>query len=200
MEVALYDTKEVVRLRNGRNAAMEVALYDTKEVVRLRKRIKVAWKSEQNIERLRARAVRLCEEDLARAHRMLEQARATPDKKELREALSRALSTAGRDTLCAMVVHAAAQEGANMNKRAEAEAEEKRLLAVAAKEGLAETVRVLLEAGAEVDHAANNGTTALYVAAQVSSSIFFWPRDCVFGCEVNPVRSPAVAQVSLVLF
>ena len=129
-----------------------------------------AWRSEKDAERLRARAVRVCEEELARAQRMLERVRASEDKEELREVGLDALSTAGRDTLCAMAVQAAAQEGADMNTRAEAAAEE-RLLAVAAKEGLAETVRALLEAGAEVDHAANNGTTALYVAAQVSSSM-----------------------------
>jgi hypothetical protein len=157
----------------GQDARKEDAAHAalaTKDVVKLRKSTGVLFRDETDAERLRARTVRVCEEALARAQRMLERARASEDKEELREVGLDALSTAGRDTLCAMAVQAAAQEGADMNTRAEAAAEE-RLLAVAAKEGLAETVRALLEAGAEVDHACNNGTTALYVAAQVSSSM-----------------------------
>jgi hypothetical protein len=96
----------------------------------------------------------VCEVVLARAQRMLQRARATRDKAELL-----------KDTLCAIAVKAAAQEGVDMNTRAEAAAGEEpkeSWLSDAAEEGLSETVLALLEAGAEVDHVNIRGYTALY--------------------------------------
>jgi ankyrin repeat protein len=87
---------------------------------------------------------------------------------ELRKVGLEAVSTADKDTLCAIAVHAAAQEGVDMNTRAEAAAGEEpkeSWLSVAAEEGLGETVRAMLAAGAEVDHASNQGWTALRAAA-----------------------------------
>ena len=78
------------------------------------------------------------------------------------------MRTAGMDTLCVMAVQAAAQDGADVNTRPEAAAGEQpreRWLRAAAKEGLVETVRALVEAGAEVDYANNTGGAALYAAA-----------------------------------
>jgi hypothetical protein len=147
--------------------ALETAL-STEEVEELRISTEAVWHSEQDAERLQAKVVLVCEEVLARAQRMLQRARATRDKAELLKVGLEAVSTADKDTLCAIAVHAAVQEGADMNTRAEAaagEEAEEGWLSVAAEEGLGETVRALLEAGAEVDHADNLGGTALYGAA-----------------------------------
>jgi hypothetical protein len=122
-----------------------------------------AWRSEKDAERLRARAVRVCEEELARAQRMLERVRASEDKEELREVGLEVAQMADKDTLCSMAVHAAAQDGVNVNTLAAAG--EMRWLEAAASAGLVETVRALVEAGAEVDHADTNGRTALWSAA-----------------------------------
>jgi ankyrin repeat protein len=76
---------------------------------------------------------------------------------------------AGKDTLCAMAVQAAAQDGADVNTRPEAAAgvqPRPRWLSATSGEGLEETVRALVEAGAEVDQADNMGRTALYAAAE----------------------------------
>jgi hypothetical protein len=142
--------------------ALETAL-TTSDVEELRRSTEAGWRSEQDAERLRAGAVRTCEEALVRAQRMLERIRATQDKEELREVGLEAVRTAGRDTLCAMAVQAAAQKGVDVNTRVEAG--EKRWLEVAAKGGLVETVRALVFLGAEVDHADGLGYTALYTAA-----------------------------------
>jgi hypothetical protein len=148
--------------------ALETAL-STEEVEELRTSTEAAWHSEQVAERLQAKVVLVCEEVLARAQRMLQRARATRDKAELRKVGLEAVSTADKDTLCVIAVKAAVQEGVDMNTRAEAAAGEEpkeRWLSVAAKEeGLGETVRALLEAGAEVDHADILGETALDLAA-----------------------------------
>ena len=147
--------------------ALETAL-STEEVEELRTSTEAAWHSEQDAERLQAKVVLVCEEVLARAQRMLQQARATRDQDELRKVGLEAVSTADKDTLCVIAVKAAAQEGVDMNTRAEAAAGEEpkeRWLSVAAKEGLGETVRALLETGAEVDHVNNLGRTALWGAA-----------------------------------
>jgi hypothetical protein len=146
--------------------ALETAL-STEEVEELRSSTEAAWYSEQDAEQMQAKVVLVCEEVLARAQRMLQRARATRDKAELRKVGLAAVTTADKDTLCAIAVHAAAQEGVDMNTRPEAAAGEQpkaRWLSVAANKGLGETVRALLEAGAEVDHANNLGQTALYGA------------------------------------
>jgi hypothetical protein len=103
--------------------ALETAL-STDEVEELRTSTEAAWLSEQDPERMQAKVVLVCEEVLARAQRMLQRARATRDKAELRKVGLEAVSTADKDTLCVIAVHAAAQEGVDMNTRAEAAAGE----------------------------------------------------------------------------
>jgi hypothetical protein len=147
--------------------ALETAL-STDEVEELRTSTEAAWLSEQDAERMQAKVVLVCEVVLARAQRMLQRARATRDKAELRKVGLEAVSTADKDTLCAIAVKAAAQEGVDMNTRAEAAAGEQpkeSWLSEAAEEGLGETVRALVEAGAEVDHVNNLGETALWAAS-----------------------------------
>jgi hypothetical protein len=147
--------------------ALETAL-STEEVEELRISTEAAWHSEQDAERMQAKVVLVCEEVLARAQRMLQRARATRDKAELLKVGLEAVSTADKDTLCAIAVKAAAQEGVDMNTRAEAAAGEEpkeSWLSEAAEGGLGETVRALFEAGAEVDHANNLGETALWAAS-----------------------------------
>ena len=146
--------------------ALETAL-STEEVEELRTNTEAAWHSEQDAERLQAKVVLVCEEVLARAQRMLQQARATRDQDELRKVGLEAVSTADKDTLCVIAVKAAAHEGVDMNTLAEAVAgeEPKSWLRLAAEGGFVETVRALLAAGAEVDHADNAGETALDGAA-----------------------------------
>jgi hypothetical protein len=97
--------KEVAR------AALETAL-STEEVEELRTSTEAAWLSDQDAERLQAKVVLVCEEVLARAQRMLQRARATRDKAEVG---LEAVSTADKDTLCVIAVHAAVQEGVDMN-------------------------------------------------------------------------------------
>jgi hypothetical protein len=167
-------------------------LHRAEAVKELRWSTEAAWRSEQDANRLRARAVRVCEEALARAQRMLERVRATheeeepsevglaalaraqrmlrkvrasEDTEELREVGLGAVMTASRDTLCAMAVQAAAQDGVDVNTLAEGAAADEAWLGVAARGGLVETVRALAAAGAEVDHANVYGCTALTVAA-----------------------------------
>jgi hypothetical protein len=155
------------------HAALETAL-STENVEELRRSVEAAWRGEQGRERLRARAVRVCEFDTIRggeiapalAHRM-EAVRITQSKKQLREVGLQAARTGDRDTLCAMAVQAAAQEGVDVNTRAEAAAGEQpgdRWLLVAAEDGAAETIRALVAAGAEVNHADHEGVSALYAA------------------------------------
>jgi hypothetical protein len=148
-------------------AALETAL-STEDVEELRSSTEAAWRSEQDAERLQAKAVRVCEEAMARAQRMLQRVRATRDTTVLREVGLDAVKTAGKHTLRAMAVHAAAQEGVDVNTRAESAAGEEpteRWLARAAKEGFVETLRALTAAGAEVDHVDENERTALDGAA-----------------------------------
>ena len=225
-------------------ATLETAL-STKDVEALRSSARAAWRSEQEPERLRAMAVRVCQETPALAQRM-ERVRATQNTVELRGVGLVAVRTAGRDTLCAMAVQAAAQQGVDVNTRTEGAAlgarasapwrwlrdlppiyilpasiilisilgytgflttlaiiaflsyigflasiaflasvvsvsviaviayivvryivggTKERWLVVAAKDGLVETLRALVEAGAEVNHADHHGSTALYAAA-----------------------------------
>ena len=172
-DVQVEERRVAPRMEAAR-AALETAL-TTQDVEELRSSTEAAWRSENDTERLQARAVRVCEETvrtceeaLARAQRMLERARASEDKEELREVGLEAVMTAGKDTLCAMAVHAAAQEGVDVNTRAEAVAGEEpkeRWLRVAARNGHVETIRALAAAGAEVKHMDNIGYTALHSAA-----------------------------------
>jgi hypothetical protein len=158
---------EARRVEVRKEVALETAL-STEEVEELRTSTEAAWLSEQDAERLQAKVVLVCEVVLARAQRMLQRARATRDKAELLKVGLAAVSTADKDTLCAIAVKAAAQEGVDMNTRAEAAAGEEpkeSWLSDAAEEGLGETVLALLEAGAEVDHVNNLGETALYGGA-----------------------------------
>jgi ankyrin repeat protein len=152
---------EARRVEVRKEVALETAL-STEEVEELRTSTEAAWLSEQDAERLQAKVV------LARAQRMLQRARATRDKAELLKVGLAAVSTADKDTLCAIAVKAAAQEGVDMNTRAEAAAGEEpkeSWLRDAANKGSVETVRALLEAGAEVDNANDLGRTALDGAA-----------------------------------
>jgi hypothetical protein len=136
-------------------AALETAL-STENVEELRRSAEASWRNEQDTERLRTKAVRVCLEALAFAQY-------TQSKAELRAVGLEAVRTAGRDTLCAMAVQAAAREGVDVNTRA---AGEKRWLWVAALGGLVKTLRALVEAGADVAHDNNYGYTALWAAAK----------------------------------
>jgi hypothetical protein len=127
---------------------------------------RIGASSLQEMERLRA--VRQCEDALARAQRDLERARITDDPAVLREVGLEAVRTASRDTLAAMAVRAAVLDGLDVNMReaAAGEVPGQSWLFIAARDGMLETVRALLEAGADVDHADNFGHTALQVAAE----------------------------------
>jgi hypothetical protein len=176
--------------------ALETAL-STEEVEELRTSTEAGWLSEQDAERLQAKMVRLCEETLARAQRMLQRARATRDKAELLKVGLEAVRMADNDTLCAIAVHAAAQEGVDMNTRPEAAAGEEpkeSWLRVAAEEGFVETVRALVKAGAEVNHVSNTGNTALDGAA------FTGKVDAIqallqAGAEVNHVNNYGITAL-----
>jgi hypothetical protein len=137
-------------------------LLSTEDGDALRTRTEESWRGEHDAARLRARTVRTYEAELAQMQRKLDQLRTSQDTTELREAGLEVVKTASKDVMYAMAVHAAAQDGADMK---EAEGGE-RWLAVAASEGRWETVRALAEAGAEVDHADDEGETALFKAAQ----------------------------------
>jgi hypothetical protein len=155
--------------RKAAHAALETALAADNTEAELRRSIEASWRAEQDCERLRVRAVRACEEALARLQRMRELVRGSQNTEELRAVGRELVRAAGRDALCAMAVAAAAQEGVDVNTRA-AEAEQaagdgERLLRLAAKEGLAETVRALVDAGAEANHVDGEGRTALCGAA-----------------------------------
>jgi hypothetical protein len=158
------DERRVEDLKEAAHAALELAFSTGDAVEALRMRMEVAWRSEQDIERLRARALRVCQETPALAQRM-ESVRTTQVTSELQEVGLEAVRTAGKDTLCSMAVQTAALDGVDVNTRLEAAAGEERWLWLAAKEGLVETVRALLRSGAEVNHADSNGSTALFAAA-----------------------------------
>jgi hypothetical protein len=108
--------------------------------------------------------VRVCQANPALAHSV----ERTQDTAELRAVGLEAVRTAGRDTLCAMAVQAAARDGVDVNTGAEgADGEDERWLMVAAQAGLVETLRALVEAGADVSHANQLGYTALDVAGDL---------------------------------
>jgi ankyrin repeat protein len=157
-----------VAFKEAAHAALETAL-TTQDVETLRLSTEAAWRSEQDAERLRARAVSTCEEEIARVQRTLQRVQATQSSAELREVGLEVVSTANKDTLCAMAVQAAVQDGVDVNTRAaEAAGEVPRetWLRRAVREGLVKTVRALAAAGAEVDHANDYGCTALFGAAK----------------------------------
>jgi hypothetical protein len=101
------------------------------------------------------------------AHAVLETALDTDDVEELRRIVRalEAVKTAGKDTLCAMAVLAATHDGADVNTWRAEGAGEVPLLVVVAEGGHVELTEALLEAGAEVDQASNEGETALIGAA-----------------------------------
>jgi predicted LPLAT superfamily acyltransferase len=145
--------------------ALDTALA-TEDVVALRRSAEAGWRNEQDVERLRARAVRVCEQIPALSPR-LERVRATPDTAELVEVGVEAVSTASRDVLCVMAVQTAAYEGVDVNTEVEAGEETgDRWLLAAARDGLVQTTRALLEAGAKANLGTIDGYTALHVAAQ----------------------------------
>jgi hypothetical protein len=110
-------------------------------------RAEEGWCSEQDAGQLRTRVVRGWEAAPARAQRELERARATQDTTELREVGLEAVRTADRDTLCAMAMHAAAVDGADVKMLSQAPAGEQprqSWLTATAEAGLVETVRALV--------------------------------------------------------
>jgi predicted LPLAT superfamily acyltransferase len=184
-DVQVEERRVAPRMEAAR-AALETAL-TTQDVEELRRSTEAAWRNEQDVERLRARAVRVCEEALARAQRTLERVRVSEDKTELREVGLEAVMTAGKDTLCAMAVQVAAQEGVDVNTRAEAAAGEEpkqRWLRVATRNGSVETIRALLAAGADVNHADDEGDTALHAAA-VNGHVETIRALAAAGADVN---------------
>ena len=130
--------------------ALETALA-TEDLVALRRKAEAGWRNEQDVDRLSARAVRVCEQIPALAPRL---ERATPDTTELVKVGLEAVQTA-------------AYEGVDVNAETEEAGEETgyRWLLLAAEDGLVQSVEALLEAGAELNHAANHGCTAVYMAA-----------------------------------
>jgi hypothetical protein len=146
-EVIHGDTQVAERRAEARTEVAQAALeteLSIRDVEALRRSAEEGWRSKQDTGRLKTRAVRVCEEALARAQRELERARATQDPTELREVGLKAVRTADMDTLYAMAVHAAAADGADVNTRPKAAAGA--LLRLTAIRGLVETVRALVDA------------------------------------------------------
>jgi hypothetical protein len=104
--------------RKAAHAALETALAADNTEAELRRSIEASWRAEQDCERLRVRAVRACEEALARLQRMRELVRGSQNTEELRAVGRELVCAAGRDALCAMAVAAAAQEGVDVNTQA----------------------------------------------------------------------------------
>jgi ankyrin repeat protein len=138
------------------HTALELAL--SCPVKELRQSEKAAWRGVQNAERLRTHVVTALEEQLARA-------RACQDTTELREMVLQTVRTTSRDALCVKAVQIAVRAGVDVNARTVGLTGEGWLM-VAARNGLVETARTLLAAGAEVDRADNRGGTALHLAAR----------------------------------
>jgi hypothetical protein len=188
--------RRVEALKEDANAALETAL-STQGVETLRLSVEAAWRSEQDTERLRARTVRTCEEALARAQHMLQLARASQNTEELREVGLEAVRTADKDTLYAMAVQAAAQDGVDVNTRAEAaagEAPKERWLSVATRNGHVETLRALAAAGAEINHVDNYGWTALDDSAKIGDAMVI-ETLLAAGAEVNHVDSLGITAL-----
>jgi hypothetical protein len=77
--------RRVEARKEAARTALEAALC-TEDTEELRRSAEAAWYSEPDAERLRAMAVRACEEAVARAQRQLERVRATPcTEAELRQ-------------------------------------------------------------------------------------------------------------------
>jgi hypothetical protein len=104
---------EARRVARKRAALSDLLVYldDVEDVEELRRRAEAGWDMESDHAQLQARAVRVCEEALARAQRMLAAVRKTGDTAELRRVGVEAVAAASMDTLCAMTVQAAAQAG-----------------------------------------------------------------------------------------
>ena len=132
--------------------------FATEDVVALRRSAEAGWRDEPDVDRLRARAVRVCQQLPALAPR-LESVQATSDTPELVEVGVEAVSTADRDALCVMAVQTAAYEGVDVNTEVQAGDRwtHNRLLLAAAEDGLVATIGALVAAGAEVDHVRNEG-------------------------------------------
>ena len=138
------------------HTALECAL--STSIEQLRQSEEAAWRGVQDAERLRTHVVSALEEQLSVA-------RACQDTTELREMVLRTVRTTSRDALCVKAVQTAVREGVDVNARTEGPTGEG-WLTVAAKDGLVETARTLLAAGAEVDRADNSGWTALFATAR----------------------------------
>jgi hypothetical protein len=159
----------------------------------LRTSVEAAWRSE-DVERLRAMAVHNA---MVAHHAALVRIRAMQTAGELRH-LSLGLEVvraAGVDALCAMAVQTAVRDGADVNvgraveqaaADGKAEVEPQRCLVAAARRGHVETIRALVAANAEVDHADNDGWTALYSAAQ-EGHVEAIQALLTAGAEVNHV-------------
>ena len=120
---AQVDRRRADVSKEAANEALQTA-FSTQDVVSLRRSAEAGWRGGHDAGRLQPRVVRTYSESLSRAQRELEQARATEDTTELREVGLEAVKTANEDTLRAMAVHAAAQEGVDVNTRAESAAGE----------------------------------------------------------------------------
>ena len=136
--------------KEAAQTALETAL-STEDVAVLQRSAEASWVDERDAERLRVRALRVCEEAAQRdLRRKREQIRAMQDTAELREVGLQAVRTAGTDTFRAMAVHAAELGGVDVNTRvAAAAAGEEPLesrLSAAAQGGSVETVRALAAA------------------------------------------------------
>jgi ankyrin repeat protein len=143
--------------KEAAHEALETAL-STEDVEALRTSAEETLRSEQNVDRLRAQAARVCETA------SLERVRAIQDAAELLLAGLEAVRTASRDMLCAMAVQAASQEGVDVNIRME---EPESWLRAAAKQGLVATMKALVEAGADVNATNDAGWTALTGATRM---------------------------------
>ena len=159
------------------------AVLAAEDVEVLRTTAEAAWRSEGDLERLRAMAV----------HATLVRIRAMKTVGELRQLGLEVVETAGMDALRAMAVETAVRDGADVKVgRAveqaavdgEAEVEPERWLVTAARRGHVETTRSLLAAGAAVNHADNNGWTALHTAAE-EGHVETMKALLAAGAEVN---------------
>jgi hypothetical protein len=185
---------EARQVKARKAAALSDLLVGVDDVEELRSRTEAGWGVESDHAQLQARTVRVYEEALARAQRMLATARATENSAELRLGVE-AARTASPDTLCAMAVQAAAAAGVFANEEtieddAEEEEEEdalprwKRFLMTAAEEGYVETIRAMVAAGVDVNPADDDGWTALIYTA-VSGQVETMRMLLEAGAEVD---------------
>ena len=167
------------------------AVLVVEDVEVLRTTVEAAWRSE-DVERLRAMAVHNA---MAAHHAALVRIRAMQNAGELRHhSLGlEVVRAAGVDALCAMAVQTAVRDGADVNVGrvveqaagdGEAAVEPQRCLLVAARRGHVETIRTLVAANAEVNHADNKGKTALHAAAE-EGHVEAMQALLTAGAEVN---------------